>query len=206
MRSYDRWAAHPLSKAAFHREWSFTFFKLRKLQPKSSSGTASIPSQKGLVGGRNGGGQADSQSFENMNVWPSPSPTMVTKTVNRRPDHWLSVLKMVADFNLTMLTFFLKTGEVPWAPLLQRLRKYLGGKEGDQPPFCAQDLSWTHSRVAWRPNSHARPLPEQSARSPATLRGEQSFSQRCSVLLFLLSLHYRPWDRNKQLKCWLTHS
>ena len=55
--SYVQRAAHPLSKAAFHGEWSFTFLKLRKLQPKSCSGTASILSQKGLVGGRNGGGQ-----------------------------------------------------------------------------------------------------------------------------------------------------
>jgi len=63
MRSYDQLAAHPLSKEAFHRKLSFTFFKLRKLQPKSS-----IHGQKGLVGGRNGGGQADSQSLENMNL------------------------------------------------------------------------------------------------------------------------------------------
>lgn len=48
----------------------FYLLKLRKLQPESSRGTASIPSQKGLVGGRNGSGQADRQSLENMNIWP----------------------------------------------------------------------------------------------------------------------------------------
>lgn len=72
---------------------------------------------------------------------------MVTQTITGQPDHWLSVLQMVADFNLT-LTIFLKTGEVPQAPLLQRHRKYLGGKEGGQPSFCAQNLSWTCPRVA----------------------------------------------------------
>jgi len=53
---------------------------------------------------------------------------------------------MVTDFNL-MLTFFLRNREVPWAPFLQRTsRNILGRKEGDQPPFCAQDVSWTRSR------------------------------------------------------------
>lgn len=167
-RSYDQYDAHPLSKATLHREWSFTFLgmliftflKVRKLQPKSSHGTASISSQKGSVGGRNGGIQA---VFGKTWMYYRPHTPMVTKTVNGWPDHWLSALQMVADFYLTF-TFFLKTEEVPQVPFLQRLRKHLGGEERDQPPFCAYDLSWTHSRVAWRANSQARPLPKQNVR------------------------------------------
>lgn len=108
---------------------------------------------------------------------------------------------MVAGFNL-LVTFFPKTGEVPQAPLIQRHRKYLGGKERDQPPSSAQDFSCTCSRLAWRPISIQDLCLSKVQGSPATSSGEQSLSQRCSVVLLLLPLDNQLWGRNKQLKPW----
>lgn len=118
-------------------------------------------------------------------MWMYFAHTLPTTVTNRGPV--LQAVAAVADFNL-MLTFFLKTGEVPQAPLLQNPRKYLGGKERNQPPFSAQDFSWTCSRVAWRPISIQNLFLSKVQGSSATSSGDQSLSQRCSVVLLVLSL------------------
>lgn len=142
----------------------------------------------------------DRQALENVNTHTA-SPPWWQRLLRTRS---LPVLQMAAGFKL-MLTFFLKTGEVPQVPPLQRPRKYLGGKERDQPPFSAQDFSWTCSRVAWRPISIQNLCLSKVQESPATSSGEQSLSQRCRVVLLLLPLGNQLWGRNKQLQPRQTH-
>lgn len=98
------------------------------------------------------------------------TPPMVTKTVNRWPDHWLSVLQMVGDFYL-MFSFFLKTGEVPWAPLLQRLRKYLVTSPLPVLRTCpGLPPGWLEGQIRMQDL-----CPSKVRGCPATPSGEQSF-------------------------------
>lgn len=96
MRSYLQPAAYPFSKAAFHMEWSSAFWILRKLHPRTCSGTASSAGRS-----RTHKQKWPSRQLVSGKHKPMAVTTMVKKTANGWPDHWLSLLQMVADLNVT---------------------------------------------------------------------------------------------------------
>lgn len=98
------------------------------------------------------------------------TPAMVSKSVNRWPEHWLSVLQMVGDFYL-IFSFFLKTGEVPWPPLLQRLGKYLVTSPLSVLRTCpGLPPGWLEGQIPMQDL-----CPSKVRGSPATPSGEESF-------------------------------